>query len=85
VKLTVQERLQFQYLLPVQGSYETLETVERIIEKIKVLDSVEPEREFIFEIADIKFIQNNIRTLDQHQKLPFQALSVIRKIMEEII
>lgn len=85
MKLTVQERLQFQYLLPVQGSFKTLELVEKIIQKVNIKELEEPEREFIFEIEEIEILQDSIKTLDQACKLSFQSLPVIRKIMEEII
>ena len=82
--LSVRERLQFQYLLPVQGNLKTLELVDNILKKLNIIED-EGEREFIFEIEEIQFLQDCIKILDQNNKLSFQSLSVIRKIMEEII
>jgi len=81
--LSVSERLQFQYLLPVQGNLKTLELVDNILKKLNITEE-EGEREFIFEIEEIQFLQDCIKILDQNNKLSFQSLSVIRKIMEEI-
>lgn len=83
--LSVSERLQFQYLLPVQGNLKALELVDSISKKIYVEDEKETEREFIFEIEEIQLLQTCIKALDQNNKLNFGSLSVIRKIMEEII
>ena len=82
--LSVSERLQFQYLLPVQGNLKTLELVDNILKKLNITED-EDEREFIFEIEEVQFLQDCIKILDQNNKLSFQSLSVIRKIMEEII
>jgi hypothetical protein len=82
--LSVSERLQFQYLLPVQGNLKTLELVDNILKKLNITEE-EGEREFIFEIEEVQFLQDCIKILDQNNKLSFQSLSVIRKIMEEII
>jgi hypothetical protein len=83
--LSVKERLEFQYLLPDQGSFKALELMESITKKILIKDENEEEREFIFEIEEIQFLQNCIKLLDQSGQLVFSSLSVIRKIMEEII
>jgi hypothetical protein len=83
--LNVEERIQFQYILPVQGNLKSLELVDSITNKLKIKDEKENEREFIFEIEEIQFLQDCIKILDQNNKLNFQSLSVIRKIMEEII
>lgn len=82
--LSISERLQFQYLLPVQGNLKTLELVDNILKKLNITED-EEEREFIFEIEEVQFLQDCIKILDQNNKLSFQSLSVIRKIMEEII
>ena len=83
--LNVEERIQFQYILPVQGNLKSLELVDSITNKLKIKDEKENEREFIFEIEEIQFLQDCIKILDQNNKLNFGSLSVIRKIMEEII
>lgn len=82
--LSASERLQFQYLLPVQGNLKTLELVDKILKKVFIKDEKESEAEFIFEIEEVQFLQDCIKILDQNNKLNFQSLSVIRKIMEEI-
>ena len=83
--LSVKERLQFQYLLPVQGNLKALELVESIAQKIFITDESEKDREFVFEIEEIELLKNSISILDKNNQLSFQALSVIRKIMEEQI
>lgn len=83
--LSVDERLQFQYLLPVQGNFKTLEMVEGIFKKLHIDDMNEAEREIVFEKDEISLLKESISVLDRNYKLPFQALSVIRKIMEEAL
>lgn len=83
--LTVPERLQFQYLVPMQGNFKTLELVENILKKVYIDDEKESGREFTFEIEEIQALQGFIKILDQNNKLNFASLSVVRKIMEEII
>lgn len=83
--LSVSERLQFQYLLPVQGNLKTLELVESITKKVFILNENEIDRDFIFEADEIIFLRSNIKMLDENNKLSFTSLSVIRKIMEELI
>ena len=83
--LSVKERMQFQYLLPMQGNLELLEMVEGILRKVFIENMEEENREFIFDIDEIQFLQRNIDILDKSNKLNFGSLSVVRKIMEEII
>lgn len=83
--LSVHERLQFQYLLPVLGNLQTLEIVEGITQKIFIKNENEEEREFIFNKEEIQFLKLCINSLDSENKLSYGSLSVIRKIMEEII
>jgi DNA transposition AAA+ family ATPase len=85
VILNVNERLQFQYLLPSQGNLKALELVDRITKKVFVSDLKEAEKEFLFESDEIQALKQFVKILDESNKLPFQALSVIRKIMEEKI
>jgi hypothetical protein len=83
--LSVKERMQFQYLLPMQGSLELLEKVEGILKKVFIEKPDEEDREFIFDVSEIHFMQRNIDVLDKSSKLNFGSLSVVRKIMEETI
>ena len=85
MKLTVEDRLQFQYLLPVQGNIETLELVEGILKKLRVEKMDEEEAVFTFTEDEMNLIKNSISVLDKAQKLNLQSLPTIRKIiMEEI-
>lgn len=83
--LTNNERLNFQYILPSKGSFKTLETIERILDIIKIQEVKETEDEktvsFEFKKEDIDFLKEVISVLDQNQSLTFQSLSLIRKIM----
>ena len=85
MKLTVEDRLQFQYLLPVQGNIETLELVEGILKKLRVEKMDQEEAVFTFTEDEMNLIKNSISVLDKAQKLNLQSLPTIRKIiMEEI-
>ncbi len=84
MKLSVNDRLQFQYLLPVQGNFKTLETVEKILNKLRVETADEEEREFVFSKDEMDLLRQSIHVLDQSNKLNLQSLPTIRKIMEEI-
>lgn len=83
MKLSINDRLQFQYLLPVQGNFKTLETVEKILNKLRVEKADEEEREFVFSKDEMDLLRQSIHVLDQSNKLNLQSLSTIRKIMEE--
>lgn len=83
--LTVNDRLQFQYLLPVQGNLKTLELVADILKKLHIQEMDEEEREFVFNRDEIFLLKDSVDVLDRNNKLPLQSLSVIRKIMEEPI
>ena len=83
--LNVPERMQFQYLVPMQGSLKTLELVEGILKKVFINDEKEVGREFIFDQEEIQALKGFVEILDKANKLNFGSLSVVRKIMEEII
>lgn len=76
IELTENERLQFQYILPAQGSLQTLELVEQILEKIKINGDVE------FSDIEIKFIIDCIQYLDNQKQLTISSLSLIKKILK---
>lgn len=83
INLTGNERLQFQYILPVQGSLLTLRTVEIILEKIDI-NNVKDINECLkidFGKEEISFIKEMINFLDEQKKLNFQSLSLINKIL----
>ena len=83
IELTGNERLQFQYILPVQGSIKTLELTEKIWQKCQVNESdLNLISEIKFEENEIKFIKDMIKFLDENQKLNFSSLSLIRKILK---
>ena len=84
MKLSVNERLQFQYLLPVQGNLKTLEMVEKILAKLRIEKTDEEDKEFVFSRDEIELLKQSISILDQANKLNLQSLPTIRKIMEEI-
>lgn len=82
--LSVNDRLQFQYLLPVQGNFKTLEMVEKILAKLRIEKTDEEDKEFVFSGDEIELLKQSISILDQANKLNLQSLPTIRKIMEEI-
>lgn len=82
--LSVNDRLQFQYLLPVQGNLQTLELVEKILAKLRIEKTDEEDKEFVFSRDEIELLKQSISILDQANKLNLQSLPTIRKIMEEI-
>jgi len=85
MKATKAEKFQVQYLLPVQGSLQTLETVQEILDIIKIKPE-DAESDMIEEIelsdAHISFLKNMISVLDQSQKLSLRCLPIIRKILK---
>jgi hypothetical protein len=83
--LNVNERLQFQYLLPAQGNFKTLELVDSILQKLKITNLEETEKEFSFSPDEKNLIHDSFQALDQSSKLPYQSLSVLRKIKEELV
>lgn len=82
IELTGNERISFQYLLPVQGSIETLETVEKILNKCKVSDpDLEKFVKVDFDEKEIELVKASIGILDKNQQLRLESLSLIKKIM----
>lgn len=83
INLTGQERLQFQYILPVQGSLKTLESVENIFNLIDIHGAINETGELNFEFSEdqIIFIKNSIDFLDKTKKLSLSSLSLIHKIL----
>ena len=83
LSLTGHERLQFQYILPVQGSIETLELVKTIFEKVNIdVKNTENAEDVNFEANEIDFLVRMINILDQQAKLHFQSLSLVKKILK---
>jgi hypothetical protein len=81
MKFSVTERLQFPYILPVQGTIHTLEQVECILEKVKVEDAKEDEKDIDFTAEELWFMCDMIQCLDQAGKISFSSLSLVRKIL----
>lgn len=82
IELTSNERLQFQYILPVQGSLQTLELVDKILDKANVNDlDTKKIAKIEFESIEIKFIKKMIKFLDEQKQLNFQSLSLIKKFL----
>jgi len=80
LELINNEKLQFQYLLPSQGSFLELELVEGILKKVEEIDNG-LEDQIIFEKNEIEFLIRSISFLDQQKMLNLQSLSLIRKIL----
>jgi hypothetical protein len=82
VELTSKEILQFQFVLPVQGSIETLEMVEQITKKAKIDNKdMKGLKKIDFDQKEIDFIKNMINILDEQNLLHFESLSFIRKFL----
>lgn len=81
--LTGNERIQFQYILPVQGSLQTLELVEKILEKVKINDVKDMNEitKIKFEEIEFNFIKEMIKYLDSQKQLNYSSLSLLRKIL----
>ena len=84
MKVTRSEKFQIQFLLPVQGSIETLEQVQQILDKIKIVpedaQSIE-DIEIDFDNNEIFFLKEMIKVLSQLQKLTLPSLSLVKKIL----
>ena len=84
IKLSCQDRLQFQYILPVQGDLKTLGLVENILNKLKITDKNDfngDPKEFDFFSKEIDLIKNYISFLDENKAIKLESLPVIRKIL----
>lgn len=81
VKLTIDERMNFQYILPMQGSLVTLDMVEGILKKVEIKDANEKEKEIDFSADEMNFMKDMINFLDENNKLPYSSLSLVRKIL----
>jgi hypothetical protein len=85
IELSSQDRLQFQYILPVQGDLKTLELVESILEKIKITDGEDYNsldlKVFEFKTDEIELIKNFIKILNDNKSIRFESLSLVKKIL----
>lgn len=83
--LTKEEIVQFQYILPVQGSLESLELVESILEKtgMNTIQDSDGDKDVDFTDKELTFIKDMIFYLDSQKKLNFQSLSLIKKILNK--
>lgn len=84
IELTGKECLQFQYILPVQGSLSTLEMVEGILEKVSIKDksNIDDFRTIEFSRIEVDFIESMINILNVQQNLRFESLSLIKKFLK---
>lgn len=84
IKLTGNERLQFQYVLPIQGDFKTLEIVENILEKCKIFtaEDLEVEKDIDFIEEEFDLILKMISFLDDQKQINFQSMPLIKKIMK---
>jgi hypothetical protein len=84
MKITTSEIMQFQYILPVQGDFATLELVESINKKLEVSVNTDKEQndsvEIKFNNAEVEFLKRHIALLDNCRQLAYSALSLIKKI-----
>lgn len=82
LELSVEERIQFQYLLPIQGSIATLDTVMDILNKIQVKEVTESDDINVdFEDHEIELMKVSVKALDSSQKLHIQSLELAKKIL----
>lgn len=82
LELSVEERIQFQYLLPIQGSIVTLDTVMDILNKIQVKEVTESDDINVdFEDHEIELMKVSVKALDSSQKLHIQSLELAKKIL----
>jgi len=81
--LSVEERLQFQYILPVQGSIATLETVVNILNKIQVKEVLSPEEvvDIDFEESEMLLMIESVKALDSAGRIHLQSLELAKKIL----
>ena len=81
--LSVEERLQFQYILPIQGSIATLETVVNILNKIQVKEVLSPEEvvDIDFEEPEMLLMIESVKALDSAGRIYLQSLELAKKIL----
>jgi len=79
--LSVAERLSFQHVLPLQGDYVTLATVDSIIKKVAVSDIGEADKEFLFDDKEATLLRESVHFLNSSKKLNYQAFSLVKKIL----
>lgn len=84
IELTGAERLQFQYILPIQGSLRTLELVEKILQKCKIESKSDLDKSILidFEDEEMNLIKDMIDYLDKNNQIKFEALSLVRKLIK---
>ena len=76
------EIAQFPYLLPVQGSFKTLELTEQILKKLSFENSESETLEISFSDQETELIKTSINYLDSQQKLHIAMLPLIRKLLQ---
>jgi hypothetical protein len=80
LELTIEDRTQFQYILPAQGNIKTLELVESILNKIEIMTKQETI-EIEFEEEEIILMRQSVQFLDESQRLSFKSLGLAKKIL----
>jgi hypothetical protein len=87
IKLTGKERFNVQYILPVQGNLKTLELVENILDRVKIKEIKDIESDnllnYEFTKEELTLMIESIKVLDESNKLNFQCLSLVKKILHE--
>ena len=83
--VSISEKGQFGYLLPVQGSLSEIELVVNILNKTKEIGDGgvchDEEVEIDFSDQEIEFLKENIKVLDFEKKLHYESLPLIKKIL----
>jgi len=79
MNLTLNERENFKFILPVQSDIKSIELVVRILDKIK-FDEKE-NKEINFDEDEILFLKDTINYLDKTKKIFLQSFSLVQKIL----
>jgi|WetSurMetagenome_2_1015567.scaffolds.fasta_scaffold01018_2 hypothetical protein len=79
MNLTLNERENFKFILPVQSDIKSIELVVRILDKIK-FDEKE-NQEINFDEDEILFLKDTINYLDKTKKIFLQSFSLVQKIL----
>ena len=85
LELTAKERVEFQFMLPAQGSLDTLELVSSILNKVKIttaqemnsIDAVPIE----FEDEEINLMKESINAFSEAHCLRLTSLELAKKIL----
>lgn len=83
LSLSIEERVNFQFLLPVQGTIATLDTVTSILNKINIKEVPDSDDELNidFDEKEIALMIDSVKALDQAGKIHLQNLELAKKIL----